>query len=313
MRRLATFALALALLEAPSAAQAQSTENTRAVGVGRDAAQLYEQGRYAEAYERFALADRMAHSVVFVLYMARCERNLGKLLAARELFERARSEEQPAGATPPMVEAKGEAARELEALARRIPSIAVDVGGPRAGLRVTVDGNPVEPGAAVPVDPGEHTIEARAASGATTSRRVRFEEGSGLTRIALVLANAPPKSADEARPKRGSAIPGIVVLGFGAAGVAMGAITGAMAASKAAAIKSHCLESGGALHCLPTDAQAASTVDALGAASTIGLVVGGVAIAGGGVLLWLRPFGRGAQVHAAFRATPNFVGVSGSF
>jgi hypothetical protein len=313
MRRLAIVALAAALLATPRAAHAEMTENTRAVGVGREAAALYEQGRYAEAYERFALADRMAHSVVFALYMARCERNLGKLLAARELFERTRSEEPPGWATPPMLEAKREAARELEALARRIPSIAVDVGGPRAGLRVTVDGNQVEPGAAVPVDPGEHTVEARGASGATSSRRERLEEGSGLTRIALVLAPAPPSPAGGARPRPGSVVPGIVVLGFGAAGVAVGAITAVMAAGKAAAIKSHCVESGGALHCLPTDAQANSTVETLGAAATIGFVGGGVALAGGGVLLWLRPWGRSAPVRAMLQATPNFVGVSGSF
>jgi hypothetical protein len=97
-------------------ARAQGADTERAIDAGRTAARLYEEGKWAEAYARFEEADRAAHSVVFVLYMARCQRALGDLEAATKHLERIVAEALPPDAPEPMRRAQADAASELAAL-----------------------------------------------------------------------------------------------------------------------------------------------------------------------------------------------------
>jgi len=97
-------------------ARAQTADTDRAIDAGRTAARFYEEGKWAEAYARFDEADRAAHSVVFVLYMARCQRALGDRSAERKLLEGIVAETLPPGAPEPMRRAQADAASELAAL-----------------------------------------------------------------------------------------------------------------------------------------------------------------------------------------------------
>jgi hypothetical protein len=94
-------------------ARAQGADTERAIGAGREAALLFEAGKWEEALRRFEEADAAAHSVVFVLYMARCQRELGDLAAALRLLESAAAEPLPADASEPMRRAQADATAEL--------------------------------------------------------------------------------------------------------------------------------------------------------------------------------------------------------
>ena len=98
LRRLRLVAGALWLVALKAAAQepepraddksAQGDESARwaaersAVQLGHDGLALYEASRWSEAHERFQTAERLVHSPVFQLYMARCRRNMGRLIEA---------------------------------------------------------------------------------------------------------------------------------------------------------------------------------------------------------------------------------------
>lgn len=305
--RVAPLALHAALMMSALVARpasALSPETERAIALGREANEHYEANDYAGALERFEVADRMAHSVVFVLYMARCERNLGHLVAARALFERVASEALPDDATEPMHRATRDAKSELAALAPRIPAIVVRVRGTSERVDVRLDGRSIEAGVRVDVDPGEHAIEARDAAGATATKKVTVAESSGATDVALDLATG----GDDAAPHRGSLVPGAILLGVAGAGVVVGAVTGGLALSGASTIQAGCVEG----HCLTTDAEAGREVDALATASTVSFVAASVSAAVGVVLLVVRPGGSRAPA-AAVRVGPRGVWITGAF
>src|SRR5690349_2715550 len=94
MRRSFLFhgALALSLSLAPARAVAQPSPTTPtstvAVDRGNEGVALYEAGRWDEALARFAEAEALYHSPVFVLYTARTLRNAGRLRDARDTYHR---------------------------------------------------------------------------------------------------------------------------------------------------------------------------------------------------------------------------------
>ncbi len=107
-------------------------------------------------------------------------------------------------------------------------------------------------------------------------------------------------------------MPGAIALGVGGAFVGVGAVTGIMAFTKIADIKSRCRPDG---HCLKADQPEASTARTLTTVSTVGFVVGGVALAAGAVLLVVRPGGAKANDKAALRVQvgPRSVSLEGRF
>jgi len=115
--RLFALALMSCLLCAGTVAQAQDeTDREQARSLGDRALALYEQKSYAEAYERFEMADRLLHAPTLVLFMARCKRELGELDVARELLQRVVDEPLGEDAPPQFFKAQAMARSELEAL-----------------------------------------------------------------------------------------------------------------------------------------------------------------------------------------------------
>lgn len=278
-------AIALLLCLFVGLAHADAPEVDRAIKIGGEGIALYEQRQYAAAFERFSVADRMAHSVVFVLYMARCKRNLGELLAARALLEQVAREPLPPGAPAPMQRAHDEAGPELATLAGRIPAITVTVRGHgAAAARVRIDQRPVTPNTAIEVDPGEHVVEATSDDAVPVTRIIRLVEHGGTTTVALDLARA--------QPPRGSRAPALLALGVGAAGVGVATVTGIIALRTTNDVKEDCIDD----HCFARDRAAADRAGRFATASTVSFVVAGAAIATG-VALWIwRPGGRATIV-----------------
>jgi hypothetical protein len=301
--------LTLALSSAPSSrASAQADAVKQALELGYEGDRLYAQGSWAEAYQRFADADALAHSPVFVLYMARCRKNAGRLLEARALYDRVMTEPVPTSAPQPFREAREDARAERGELDRRIVSVRVRVrGADGAPAALTIDGKPLGAGeGATPLDPGAHALVARS-GGRVARRTVNLAEGSGTTLVELDLAagGAPAPVADH---EPGSLTPAWVALGVGLVGLVAGSVTGGIAAVKAGDVKEGCQGN----HCRQQDAGDLDTAQTLATASTIAFAVGGVGLAAAGVLFVVRP---GGGAPAAPSATPSqaWVGVSGAF
>jgi hypothetical protein len=306
------FALALVLGAAPAGAQPEAPAPTdpkeMARRHGEEALALHAAGEFGEAYEKFAMAERIVHSPVFVVWMARSARAMGALLDAKRLYQQVAGEVLPRDASPNWTQAKEEAATELAQLAPRIPSVQVRFreGSPRGVI--ILDGSRIEENAIVEVDPGEHEIWATKKGYHAEKQRVRLEEGQ--PRLVVELTMTGPRTSGDAPapegPSEGSVVPGAVTLGVGLGGVVAGIVTGAYALVLAGEVKDGCLGN----RCLASDEDKASDADALARASTGLSIAGGVVGAVGVVLVVVRP---GGSTFAAARAGPTWAGLDVRF
>jgi hypothetical protein len=322
-RTLAAALAAAALSLAPAAGAQPSSPggaSERALELGHEGLRLFRQGSFADAYERFAAADRLAHSPVLVLFMARSRRGAGDLVAARDLLRRVANEPLPPDAAAPWKQAQADAARELREVEARVPSVRVVVRG-AAGATLVVDGAVVPPDVAsapIALDAGKHTFEARAPDGRVVTREVTLVEGAGTTAVDLTFAVAalaaplarapegPRTPADEAGSP--SLVPGLVAIGVGAVGLGVGTAFGLMARSDADEV----LEGCEGTHCLASDRDKGEGAERFATISTIGFVSAAIAIPVGAALIVLRPFDRGAASVSA-RVGPGSLAVTGRF
>jgi hypothetical protein len=217
-----------------------------AIALGEKALEEYGHGRHAAAYALFARAERLAHTPVFVLYMARCQRGLGRLLDARALYRRTAAEAVPEGAPAPLSEAVADAQRELAELEATIPSLRVRVDGTAADLTVTIDGARAALGEAVALDPGAHVVTVRRAGEVMEERKVTLAAGDGVVE-AVFVAGAPvprpldPEGDDEGGVD-GTVAAGAAILALGGASAIAGIVTGVLALDAASEVKDQCDE-----------------------------------------------------------------------
>ena len=307
---------------------------------------------YTAALDRFTRADALYHAPTVILGLARAHVGLGKLVSARELYNRLAHETLPSDASKASKKAVLDAQKELDALALRIPSVVISVKGNDAA-KVTLDGIEV-PTAALgvkrPVDPGKHVVTASAAGFATSEVTVILAEGKSETVtlklkrgeaepppvVAIVPAAKPPvatpmpptaattpalmpptqpEPAPEQSKGNGSTQKtiGLVALGVGAAGLLVGGITGGMAVSKHGELSESCSDG----HCPKgSEPQFGSSIDSyntLGTLSTIGFIAGGALAATGVVLIFMAPKKMTTQATITPLVGLGFFGAKGSF
>jgi len=274
-------AASLALV-APTFAQT-AAENDRALALGHEGLDLYNKGNWAEARVKFAEADRLAHSPVFVLYLARSARNAGDLVTARVAYDRLAAEVVPAGAPAPWTSAVESGKQELIELQKRLAEAA-----PPALASATPSPSTT---ASVPV--------------ATTTATL------GNSRPIAGVARPLPEetAADRLRP----VAPGLAIIGVGVIGLGVGTGMFVHAKSTADAILKRCDTTTNVCAAEDLPAKRAAVDFANGA--TIAAAIGGAAIATGLVLVYVlvpkqkTPGTTALKLHAG----PGTVGVSGSF
>lgn len=306
--------LGIATLAAPASAQPKD-DAAVARQLGREGIDLFARERWAEALEKLERAEAMYHAPTLLLYIARCRRNMGELVAARAHYEALVNEELPPDAPAQFRDAKDTAYRELRELDARIPSLLIlgEVSG-----AVTIDGREVEPSGPIRLDPGEHVV-----SSGGVEREVTLAEGAGIVRLDLggpapeeTPSDGGPGEPEEPREpdalagegSDGPLWPGITAVAVGGAGLGLGVVTGVMAMTKADDIKSRCVDQ----RCLTADAEQGEQAEMLATVSTVGFVVGGALSAAGVVLILWRPGGdEGAEVAA--RVIPNGLWLEGTF
>jgi hypothetical protein len=303
MPRFSALALAVALGLSAGVARAQPT--AAAESLFQRGHELFEAKRYAEACPLFAESYRLDPVSGALLALASCHEAEGKLASAWAEYLEVAARAAREGRADRAAAAKERAA----ALEPRLARLAVSAGselGATPGVVVRRDGVVVTAGfgVAVPVDPGEHSVEVTAPGRAPFSSRVSLREGE--TRLVAVpalapLASEPPgarpppadgrKLDEPKRPVESEGSPGsplravgLVAAFAGVATAGVGGYFGLRAITK----NRESLDSG---NCRGNVCNAAGKVvreDALAAGnvSTVLFVVGGV-LAGGGLVLVL--------------------------
>jgi len=318
----ATVATALIAAQSPTSAQPQTppgpaqqtpssniTDEQRAVARAAAAAgvDLLQQGRYAEALDRFQRAESLVHAPTHLLYIARTQVKLGQLVEASETYLKVTREVLPPDAPRAFVDAQASAAQESKELDARIPTLLIRVEGNGASdATVTMDGTPLPAamiGIAAPVNPGTHALRAVGKDGTSAESRVKLSSGSRET-VVLQLRAAEPTPAPAPAPGAptspvpgGEAVPpqsgpdlgkvlGWIGVGVGVAGLAVGTAFVAINRTKRTDANALCSSNGCPLSSKPQIQSLDQQADNAATGAWVGYVAGGALLATGLVLLF---------------------------
>jgi hypothetical protein len=318
-------------------ADSEADEKAAARLLGTEGVRLALSGDCVNAVDKLTRAEALVHAPTTAVPLARCDIQLGKLVAGTELLNRVVHETLPPNAPRSWVDAKKAAEELLDTTGPRIAKLRIHLDGVPSGapnVKVAVDGEPV-PGVLLdndrPTDPGPHHITAEAdgftpassdltladAQSQTVSLRLEPQPGANAATATTLSAPPPPAAqvapSDAVSPPARNHLPAYIALSIGAAGLATGTIFGILALSAKSHLDSEC--NAGKL--CPAGAQ--SDIDSLhldALVSTIGLGVGvaGVAL---GTYLWATSHDETPQKTSAFVVRPwvgaAAAGVAGSF
>jgi hypothetical protein len=290
-------ALSVGLAWTPEARAAGPAEQAAAEVLFTEGRKLAAAGNYEQACPKFVESQRLAPTVGGALSVGDCFEKLGKLASAWGTFKDAEMTARSAGDAA----RQAEAARRAEALAPRLTKLVIAV--PPAvrvpGLEVRRDGGIVgegQWGSAMPVDQGQHTIEASAPGRTPWSKIVRVDaDGASASVDVPELAAGGPGAVAGAPPGSGTQkTVGFVLGGAGVAGLVVGAVLGGLTLKKVGDSKSdgHC--DADLATCDATGLQLQRDARTMAHGSTAALVIGGAMLATGIVLVVAAPAGNTA-------------------
>jgi hypothetical protein len=309
-----------------------------------EGATAFRDGRYKDAVDLFSKAESLVHAPPHLLFMARAQTKLGQLVKAREAYLKITREQLAPSAPQAFRDAQTSSSREMAAIDPKIGGLTVKIEGSDAAkdLQVKVDGTPVPAvlvGASLPIDPGEHRVDAVATGYRAQSRSLMVGEGEKASvtlrleadpaavpvGVAAAAPTAPetaaagnasaggqlatggqgpvgsPPPADTGTGGSGSHIGAYSAFGIGAIGIGLGAVFLVKSGSERAKADDICN--------LPNNqcpiARKAEVDEADNAANSartvgvVGLVVGGLAVGTGVALLVLGKGGSGSEMKSA--------------
>jgi hypothetical protein len=316
----------LVLHSVPGSAEPSSAQKALAVRLFDDAEKLMASTKYADACPKYAESQRLDPQLGVLLHLADCYEKAGKTASAWASFKDAL---EIAAARK---DSREKVARKcVEALENKVPKMSITVPpGEPEGIEVRQDGEVVSRvawGLGAPVDPGKHTITAKAPRHKAWSTTVNVAP-MGDT-VDVTVAMLEPELADQTSagvhpqeapaktttaetlpqlPARESHTPvlGYVLGGAGVVSLGVGTAFGLQMISK----KNESNSSGCVDNACPPDAKQLR-IDArnAGNVATVGFVAGGVLLAGGVTLILLAPKSTAAQVGVAATISPT--GMSG--
>jgi hypothetical protein len=291
-RLLVSLALAAALLPGPRAALAQDAAAAEALfQQGRS---LLAEGRTSEACQRFAQSQQIEPKLGTLMNLASCHETMGLTASAWAEFNSALAIAQREG----QQDRVDFASERIAALRDRLSTLTIEVTAPAAGVEVTLDGRayPVT-GAPLPIDPGDHRIEARAPGKQAWSSSVRIAGDRQAARVVVpVLAADPaagaspptpapaaaevapvPSDAGGPAPADGGGVGAVAVVGLvvGGTGLLVGGIAGAATLGMSGDVVDACGDDGICPRSQESDLDTART---LADVSTVGFIVGGVGV-----------------------------------
>lgn len=250
---------------------------------------LAEKGNFAEACPKFAESQRLDPASGTLMNLGDCYEKVGKFASAWATYREAVSESNKV--------ANKQRERDANVLADRVQPklshllVKVPATNVVPGLRIKRDGVLVDRaqwGASIPVDSGDHRIEAEAPGFAAWGARVDIAQ-SAKREIEIPLLEALPEPPPPEELGKGQRALGFVVGGIGIAGLAVGGVFGLRAMSLRSEAKN--------LGCTDLDCATVEAKDkndsALGVAnvSTILFIAGGIVTGAGAVILLTAPSG----------------------
>jgi tetratricopeptide (TPR) repeat protein len=301
-------ALAIGLVCALSAAwprAARADDEAAAEALFLEGRKLADGGNWPEACEKFAASQRASPGAGTLLNLGDCYEHLGKTASAWVSFRNSLELAERAGRPDRAAQAKERIAIVEPKLAR----LKVTAKKRVAGLTLKRDGQAIGAGAldvAIPVDPGDHVVEAAAPGVETWKTSVTLVAGETTEVEVPVLAERDAgASSGDGPPLRPI---GYAVGSAGVIGVVVGTVFALSARSKwDEAQRDHCRGTvcdrvGGAL---------ASDAKSSGNVATVAFVLGGVALAAGATLIVL---GAPSDPRSArLRVGPGSALVEGTF
>jgi len=283
MRRISYLVSVLTVLVSAKGALAQ-TDLERATA--RDAANsgraAFDAGQYERAIDSFSRAESLVHAPPHLLFMARAQAKLGRLVAARETYLKITRETLSPKAPKAFVTAQDTAESELSELEGRLPSVTVTLkGAPADGVVVQMDDTTLPPamiGIPLPADPGKHVFTT---SGTATGDPVTISLAEGAKQsITLKLrarrTPAPPPTAAPAAPAPAPA----------AAAVPAPLPSAAQPATPVATPSTTPTEAASSGQRLAVDEPRGRGVSALRVASYVSLAIGAVGLGVGGYYMY---------------------------
>lgn len=262
-----TLAATLALVTAGGSALAQpkraeiEAAKKEAIAVADKGVEAFRTEKYQAAIEAFTAADKKFHVPKFLLYVARSQVKLGKLLEGKTTYQSIVDEKLPPYAPEEFFTAQSDAKKEMVDLETRIPTVRIEVNGALEGQApvVTLDGvvlPKADLGRPLPRNPGPHAIVVTAPGRPQLSRTVNLRESGsesvilemGVTALPTATAGAPSATAAPSasvapsasgggevdKPSGGGGIPTLTIAAYavGAAGLAAGAVFGGLTLGK---------------------------------------------------------------------------------
>ncbi|HEX3776513.1 MAG TPA: hypothetical protein VHV51_18705 [Polyangiaceae bacterium] len=199
----ATLVLSLGSLVVQPSAFAQSDDDRAGARVAAtEGVKAINEKRWADAADLFTRAESLVHSPVHLLYLARAQVQLGKLVKARENYNRIIREHYAADAPDAFRQAQTSAQQEVGPLEGRLAAITVKLDGEKGNVTVTDNGEKVPAaliGLPLPVDPGTHTFAAQGTDLKSDPVTVTVAEG-GKNSITLTVKSVPGTLALDATP-----------------------------------------------------------------------------------------------------------------
>jgi hypothetical protein len=326
--RCAPVALALALTAlAPGSARADGGDAT-ASALFYEGRRLFDSGQIADACNKFEASMSLEPRLGVQLNLGDCYERLGRTASAWMIFSEAVVSARRL-ADPRERYARERVAALAPRLSRLVISPAID--SRATGLAVTRDGEVVPPVAynvEVPVDPGEHVVEAMQPGRRAWSTLVTVGHDGELLRVtipeleALPDAKAQPSFPPSAPPSPPPSAPSPAVAmtgrrrppnttwvaaGVAVAGVGVGTYFGLSARSGWNRARQGCDLS---LRCSDWAYDAAARSRRHGMIANIGFAVGGAALATGLALYLISPRTSDRDIQIAASASPGGIGVT---
>lgn len=278
-------ALSVALF-ASGLASAQGRDPVAAEALFKQGRTAAESGDYKTACAKFYESNRLDPAVGTVFNIADCEEKQGHVATAHAKFQEVLQQLTPPDDRIPIAQ------KRLALLDKRVPKLTIRLAaGAPEGTKVSRDKvalGSASLGTPLPVDPGAHVISVSAPGTRTRTLSVSLAEGESRTievtpGPALQGGSADPGADGGAKAQGGDhRTLGYVVGGVGVAGLAVGAITGAMVLGKKSLVDNNC---DAAKRCNQTGVDAAHAGHTLGLVSTTGFIVGAVGVAAGAWLV----------------------------
>lgn len=323
-----------------AAAQAQADDATRAAArnLGEQGIQAYRANDFATADAKLDRAYRLFSTPTLALWGARARVKLGNLVEAAERYRDALRASDAIGDSAAQKDAQKNAAKELDALSPRIPSLTIQLDNAEPSeVTITLDDAPISSaliGVPRPTNPGQHQLVAKRGDERyeksvqlleKEQESVRFEFRK---RVALArpgpesVSEEPARDVDpfgeptqptaaEAKPQPAAAEAssgpsalkplGIVLMAVGGAGLATAGVTALLANGKLDQCPDKRCES----------QSVKNSYDTLKLVSTIS-VYGGAALAVGGLLSFLLAPSDDQQ-NVSWNIGPSGVTVNGKF